>query len=184
METRQILLQTAETLLRTKGVDAFSFADLAGAADIRKASVHYHFPSKSNLTNTVLSDYVDRFWSNLSEKAEHLSAHDQLEILAQIYGDAMSDGQSLCLCVALSVTPNSLDPAVSDAVTAFHIDVAEWIRQRLEPQDITTAQFILATLQGAQLVARSFGGRAAYDAIVERTMAQITTQKQRNPSWN
>ena len=43
------LLSHAESLVRERGFDAFSYADLAKGADITKASVHHHFPTKAAL---------------------------------------------------------------------------------------------------------------------------------------
>ena len=55
MDTQDLLLTEAERLVRTRGFDAMSFADLAVAADIRKASVHYHFPTKADLAAKLIA---------------------------------------------------------------------------------------------------------------------------------
>ena len=57
MQTQNLLLSEAERLVRTRGFDAMSFADLATAADIRKASVHYHFPTKADLAAKMIARY-------------------------------------------------------------------------------------------------------------------------------
>jgi AcrR family transcriptional regulator len=47
--TRESLLAAAVELLRSVGYASFSYRDLADAVGIRTASIHYHFPSKSDL---------------------------------------------------------------------------------------------------------------------------------------
>ena len=48
-DTRSQLLAHAEALVRTQGYAGFSYNDLSLAVGIRKASIHYHFPSKTDL---------------------------------------------------------------------------------------------------------------------------------------
>lgn len=172
METRQIISTTAETLLRSAGTDGFSFADLAQAADIRKASVHYHFPTKADLTASVLRDYTARFWDALDDVPAAAPPAQKLQALVALYRDAMEDGSKLCLCVALSVTPHSLDPSITDAVRDFHNRLADWITDALGATDTAPALALLANLQGAQLVGRSFAGTATFDTIAAQALAQ------------
>ncbi len=164
MDTRTTLSNTAEHLLRTAGPDGFSFADLAAAADIRKASVHYHFPTKADLTRSVLSGYIKRFWASLAAQ-ENAAPDAKLAALAELYRDAMADGSKLCLCVALSIAPGSLADDITQTVHDFHKDLVNWINAALGQDDPQLALDLLASLQGAQLVARSFAGTATFNTI-------------------
>ena len=47
-ETAEQILDLAETLIQTRGYSAFSYQDIADSLGIRKASIHYHFPSISS----------------------------------------------------------------------------------------------------------------------------------------
>ena len=46
-DTAEQILDLAETLIQTRGYSAFSYQDIADSLGIRKASIHYHFPSKT-----------------------------------------------------------------------------------------------------------------------------------------
>ena len=48
-DTRTELLIQAESLVRGRGWSGFSYADLAEAVGIRKASIHHHFRTKDDL---------------------------------------------------------------------------------------------------------------------------------------
>jgi TetR/AcrR family transcriptional regulator, transcriptional repressor for nem operon len=54
-------LQCAERLIQTRGCRAFSYQDIADALKIRKASIHYHFQSKTDLVIAVIDRYAERF---------------------------------------------------------------------------------------------------------------------------
>ena len=47
--TPQRILDIAEHLVQTRGFNGFSYAHIAEAMHVTKASLHYHFPSKSDL---------------------------------------------------------------------------------------------------------------------------------------
>ena len=46
-DTAQRILDIAERLVQTRGFNGFSYADIAGALAVTKASLHYHFPTKA-----------------------------------------------------------------------------------------------------------------------------------------
>ena len=47
METKDKIRNLAEELIRTKGYNAFSYADLSAPLQIKNAAIHYHFPSNA-----------------------------------------------------------------------------------------------------------------------------------------
>ncbi len=47
-------MDVAHQLLADRGFSAFSYADIAEAVQIRKASIHHHFPTKAALVVAVL----------------------------------------------------------------------------------------------------------------------------------
>lgn len=55
------------TLVQERGYNGFSYADIAEAIGIRKASIHYHFPSKQDLVQAVLLRYRKDFVGRLQE---------------------------------------------------------------------------------------------------------------------
>jgi TetR/AcrR family transcriptional repressor of nem operon len=59
--TADRILDVAERLIQTRGYHAFSYADVSEAVGIRKAGVHYHFPSKDDLGRAVAARYRARF---------------------------------------------------------------------------------------------------------------------------
>ena len=54
------ILDVVQTLIQTRGFNAISYRDVAEAIGIRKASIHYHFPSKMDLGQAVIARYRER----------------------------------------------------------------------------------------------------------------------------
>src|SRR5215475_4719408 len=72
-ETAEQILDLAETLIQTRGYSAFSYQDIADSLGIRKASIHYHFASKTDLGIAVVDRYLARFGAALAAVAEDQS---------------------------------------------------------------------------------------------------------------
>lgn len=167
MTMKANLLTHAEALARSRGIDAFSYADLAAATGIRKASVHYHFATKADLTLALIEDYAARVADRLNQiEAQSAAASGALRDFLQLYHDALGTGDSLCLCVAFSAATDSLPEASVTRVEAFRNDVTAWLNAQFDRarQDGSVralsdpaqeAAALFALVEGAQLVARA-----------------------------
>lgn len=184
-DTRAILLRAAEDLVRARGFDAVSFANLAEAAGIRKASVHHHFATKGDLALALVEAYVDTIQIRLRRIADASTrASDRLLGFIDLYRNAAQQGTRLCLCVAMSVTQEALPRPVVAALAAFHRDVAHWLTAALRlaiadgsVRDVTAPQAeahaALAQVEGAQVMARAAGDIARFEAAVTTLRARM-----------
>ncbi len=176
---RTKLLDRAEELARSRGFDAFSFADLARHAQIAKPSVHHHFATKAKLSQALILRYNERIADALTEIAETSATPRRcLERFVDLYREAAQDGQALCLCVAFSAGRSSLDDDVLDALAAFHTGVLGWLRAALSAhgRPEREAESVLALVEGAQLMARASVDIARFDAATAPFVASLAQQ--------
>ncbi|MEM7471717.1 MAG: TetR/AcrR family transcriptional regulator [Pseudomonadota bacterium] len=177
-DTRTELLDLAERAVRSRGFDAFSYADLASAIGIRKASIHYHFPTKADLSDALMTRYRARFSTLLADiNAEHPTGAARIRALTTLYRTALHDGSTLCLCVSFTSSVESLTPAVRTQIKMFREMMASWIETSvvLGAKDGTVvlntpaaneARAVLALLEGAHLAARADGDLSRFDDAV------------------
>src|SRR3954471_20988039 len=100
--TSQRILDIAERLVQTRGFNGFSYADIAEALRVTKASLHYHFPSKADLGRRLIERYEATFLAALrTSKAGSAEPRAQLKRYAQIYADVLRDDR-MCLCGMLA----------------------------------------------------------------------------------
>lgn len=182
--TRTALLDAAEHAARSRGFDGFSYADLSDAVGIRKASIHYHFPTKADLTAELMARYAARVTDLLAEiSAAPGTGADRLKAIVAIYREALRGGDMTCLCVALTVAFDSVPPVVTRQMSAFRRDVAVWLEQayqlgsadgsiRAVAAAAMEARAMLATLEGAQLAARTEGDTGIFDAALGLQIAR------------
>src|SRR6267154_6700053 len=102
-ETAEQILDLAETLIQTRGYSAFSYQDIADSLGIRKASIHYHFPSKTDLGIAVVDRYIARFGTALVAIAAESdnSSMAMLDHYVGPYQQFAATADKVCLSAAL-----------------------------------------------------------------------------------
>src|SRR5436189_3560727 len=102
LDTPQRILDVAERLVQTRGFNGFSYADIAEAMNVTKASLHYHFRGKADLGRSLIERYERNFLAALAKIDEgSKDARERLRRYAAIYGDVLGDGR-MCLCGMLA----------------------------------------------------------------------------------
>lgn len=178
-DTRTALLDVAEHAARAQGFDGFSYADLATSVGIRKASIHYHFPTKAALSTALMDRYHHKLEQALDQiAADNQTAAGRLRALITLYRDALNNGKTLCLCVSLISSRESLTEEVIAKIRAFRAMMVTHIEDifELAAQDgsisgrantRSEARATLALLEGAHLSARAEENIETFDQAVD-----------------
>lgn len=185
MSTRELLIDLGESAIRTRGFGGFSYADLAAEAGIRKASIHHHFPAKTDLGLAVLERYAARLEEALAAfRTVQPDAAGAFRAAVSLYRDALGDGSSMCLCAAIAGDGERSSPAMLERLAAANALVIDWFAQLLRDGaadgslDVpggparadALAAAMLAQLQGAQLLARAGSDPAIFDTATASLM--------------
>lgn len=172
-DTRAELLLQAEILVRGRGYSGFSYADLAEAVKIRKASIHHHFPTKTDLALALVDAYDARYDAALDAVlARTRDAVARIEAYGRLYLGGVEDDLG-CLCAVLAVERDTLPQAVRDGIARFFDKHIAWleavlaagladgsVRHGLAPGP--TARLVVATFEGALLLERILSGAAGF----------------------
>jgi TetR/AcrR family transcriptional repressor of nem operon len=183
--TADRVLDIAEGLLQTRGFNSFSYADIASELGVTKASLHYHFPGKTELGLALIVRYSERFLAALQAIDRDLpDARAKLEAYAELYADVLR-GNRLCMCGILAAEFPTLPAPMRDSVITFFDDNVSWLARVLtegqaertlaftgSPEDV--AQGILGALEGAMLVARPYGDLTRFDASARHLIDALT----------
>lgn len=185
-DTRTALLDSAERAARARGYDGFSYADMAADVGIRKASIHHHFPTKAALSAAL----IDRYHDDLDATCREIdrlrpTGGGRLFVMIETYRYALDEGRSLCLCVALSISRESLPNAATQRLANFRAMMVGWLAAAFalgktdgtiagvtDPQAEATAA--LALLEGAQLAARATQDVTHFDAALKVLHARLS----------
>ena len=184
-DTAEQILETARELVQTRGYNAFSYADIAAEIGIRTASIHYHFPSKSDLGRELVARYRDGFRRIFREiDAQTADPLRKLELYAQAYLQVLQDRSRMCLAGMLAADISTLAPPIREEVRGFFADGEEWLARvlaegraqgklRFEGPPEAEAQLLVAGLEGAMLVARSYGDASRFEAMTRQMLGRL-----------
>lgn len=172
-DTRSELLMQAETLVRGRGYSGFSYADLADAVGIRKASIHHHFRTKEDLAVALVAAYDARYDEALAAiLAETADGVARIEAYGRLYLTGVEKGLG-CLCAALAVELDTLPEPVRVDIARFFDKHISWLEQilaagladgsiRANVDPAASARMVVATLEGALLLERLLAGAKGF----------------------
>lgn len=176
----------ARRMLIAGGYKSFSYADIAERVQIRKASIHHHFPSKVDLVRTVVAQYCEEARAGMAALDRQLN--DPLaELNAYIgyWSQCIKDGSSsFCLCAMLAAELPSLPEEIAAEVSGHFRDLSGWLTSLLEKgqsegtfqlQDApdVEAKALMATVHGAMLSARAFNRAGLFHQILQPVLNRI-----------
>jgi TetR/AcrR family transcriptional repressor of nem operon len=182
--TPERILDSAERLVQTRGFNNFSYADIAAELGMTKASLHYHFSGKAELGYALISRYSERFSAALSRIEQYNSpVPEKLEAYADLYAEVLR-GKRMCMCGILAAEYPTLPKPMRDEVRRFFDENQRWLADLLtrgradhtlafegDPNEV--AQGIVSTLEGAMLVARSYGDVARFNATARQLLTSL-----------
>jgi TetR/AcrR family transcriptional repressor of nem operon len=179
------ILDVAERLVQTQGFNGFSYADISKDLGITKASLHYHFPAKADLGRSLIERYCGAFRGALSEiDAAERDPRRKLRRYAELYAEVLRRDR-MCLCGMLAADYTVLPRPMQEAVRAFFDANEAWLSGVLEegrkrkllrfrgaPRE--EARLLLGALEGAMLVARSYGDVARFSSSADRLLQDVS----------
>lgn len=194
-DTRSQLIRTAMRLFWEKGYASTSIADLLQSAGLNSGSLYHFFPGKQDLLLAVLDAYhqgigpmlLEPAWRGVQDPIEKVFA-----LLAR-YRQLLLDTECFYACPigSLALELHEPDTAVRerlaknfrawvDAIHGCLIEAGPRLPVRLDRREL--AHFVLTTMEGAVMQARTFRDIETFDGAVRqlrRHFGQLTGERAR-----
>lgn len=179
------ILDTAQTLIQTRGYNGFSYRDIANAIGIKSASIHYHFPTKCELGQAVAARYCDLFSQLLKAISQDSpSAQAMLESYVGLFRDTLVERERLCLCGMLAGEVETVPEAVKKEIVRFFNQQNTWLAETIqigiEGGEILSsidaaswATTLLSALEGGMLVAKGLGDYQHFDIVAASLLEML-----------
>lgn len=129
MTTRETIIETADYFIRSNGFNAFSFSDISDKIGIKTSSIHYHFPTKSDLGVATIKEHIERF-EKLKSDLENKSPLVKLKGFLSIYSQVKSENK-VCLVGSLATDLNTVDENIKKELKIFAALVLDWVTEVL-----------------------------------------------------
>lgn len=187
--TQDDILACARSLIITGGYNSFSYADIADVVGIRKASIHYHFPSKIDLVQKLVSRYRQEAKEGMANIELQVSDPlEQLRIYTGYWETCITDASApFCVCALLASQLPVLPEKVGAEVQEHFRYLSEWLTSVLErgaregqlhlvstPRE--EAETFMATVHGAMLSARAFGDPKVFGIVTDQLLERLTAR--------
>jgi TetR/AcrR family transcriptional repressor of nem operon len=186
------ILDVAEKLAQTRGYNGFSYADIATQLGVTKASLHYHFRSKAELGRALIERYGRIFGAALDGIDRQTRApRAKLRRYVELYNSVLSN-ERMCLCGMLAAEYATLPKPMQAGLKSFFDANERWLSTVLD-EGLRTKVFafketakqrawlILGALEGAMLVARSYGEPRRFTAAAASVLADLRADKRSKP---
>ena len=184
-ETRERILHLAKDILLRRSFHSFSYQDLADGIGIRKASIHYHFPSKEDLGVALIERIgatMTRWASEL--KQSHVPPEEKLAAFFRVMRSLLEQDDKICVFGVLGAEFNALPPRMQAAYGELLEAQQKWLARVLErgrergvfnlagtPEE--EALIVSSTVQGALQLARASRQPARFDLVVGSLLARL-----------
>jgi AcrR family transcriptional regulator len=177
MGRRPELVRAAYELIATRGFEGLRTREVAGAAGVNIATLHYYFPSKEDLIKGVVGYAMSRFQTTLSSSG---SAVQRLRAHIQGLRRLSRDEPELFGVMGELMMRSARDPALGRIVAKtnefWHGTLKEMLRAARADGDLPAeiepdgmAAVIVATLKGVYLVP----GKAGPNEDLEKALRQL-----------
>lgn len=194
-DTRDRLIEVARQLFWEKGYQATSVAEILAGAGANSGSLYHHFDTKQDLLVAVLERYRDGIGPMLLEPAWRGIVDPIEKILALLGGYRRqllaSDFRLGCPIGNLALEIAEPDPPVRDRIAGNFDRWTDAVVECLASAELqlpdgvsprAQARLVLAAMEGAVMLARSYRDIAPFDEAIESLRAQLEAFRVTRPA--
>jgi TetR/AcrR family transcriptional regulator, transcriptional repressor for nem operon len=192
-DTPQRILDVAEHLVQTRGFNGFSYADIAAAVGLTKATLHYHFATKAELGRRLIERYAAAFAGALQRiDSAAPGAAARLRAYVKLYADVLAEDR-MCLCGMAAAEYGTLPVPMQKALQLFFAANEVWLTRLLDQGQNEgylclrapareEAAMMMSALEGAMLVARAMGDPNRFERAAASLLAQLEQSVASSPA--
>ncbi len=187
--TADDILRCARSLIIAGGYNGFSYADISKVVGIRNASIHHHFPSKSDLVRTLVARYRDEAQDGIAALERNVpDPGERVRAYTGYWEACITDATApFCLCALLAGQIPVLPEEVALEVRAHFRALSAWLASVLERgakqgrfhltgTAKSEAEIFMATVHGAMLSARAYGDAKMFGAVVDPALKRLLSK--------
>ena len=179
--TETKILEIGLALIQERGINGFSFADIAERIGIKKASIHYYFPTKLDLVKGVLAYHKHNFFVSLNAICHDKETLKEILLAyGNLYKSNLQENNWVCLCSMLATESFSLDKELKEGVNDFFMQNIQWIEEKMKifgMEDVVAeerANQLFVVIQGIQIMTQSLEDVTYFEKIYTQEIEELT----------
>ncbi|MFC5448991.1 TetR/AcrR family transcriptional regulator [Paenibacillus aestuarii] len=131
-KTAELILDIAQGLVQDVGFNGFSYSHIAEKVGIRAASIHYHFPNKEDLGESLINRYHREFGATIAQIDNE--AQNNLEKIRRYVMMFSIPVGTYCTCLSVMLASDlaTLSEKVREKLAKFFTANLAWLERVLE----------------------------------------------------
>jgi TetR/AcrR family transcriptional regulator, transcriptional repressor for nem operon len=181
-DTRETIIALADVLIREKGFNAFSFHDISKTIGIKTSSIHYYFPTKSDLCISIIQNQ-EKLLRKVIEDAEGKDPLVRLKRFIAVYSQMVTENK-VCLVGSLCTDLNTVEEPVKKELLKVAENILMWVTAILKDgRDQKVFKFKTAPRTKALLVISNMmamvqlcrlTGKSSFDTVKLALIKELT----------
>lgn len=179
------ILELANQLLLEKGYNAFSYKHITEKIDIKTSSIHYHFPTKTDLGIAIIDIHQAAFEQTMVRAAQASPVEKINKIFT--YYQRLIQANKVCIAGALTSDINTLEAPLRHKILHFSNTLIQWTADNLREgidQNIfrplanpqLKAKQLIASLMAMAQFARLDEGESDFDAMASMMLNELKAE--------
>lgn len=176
METKEQIIEAGNNLLIERGFNAFSYKHISEKINIKSSSIHYHFPTKTDLGIAIIKKHLDAL-ENTIEKNKNKSPIEKIDKLF-LYYKRLAYNDKVCIVGAMSSDIKTLEEPLRLELLSFSNAVVRWTSTILQEgieQNIfkplanidLNAKLLISNLMSLVQISRIENDKKTFDSAVQ-----------------
>ena len=188
MTTHQKLIDSARYLIQTRGYNGFSYADVAEKVQVRKASIHHHFPTKADLALAVVEESRAGIAHQIALIADgEFDPVEKLQFYIEYWERCITDDTApFCVAGMLAAELPSLPADLADGVRMHFRDLSRWLETilskgaqqgvfRFQGAASAETEAFISLVYGAMLTARAYGDPTKFAEVSRSGLRRLVS---------
>jgi TetR/AcrR family transcriptional regulator, transcriptional repressor for nem operon len=186
------IVEAGRQFIMRRGYSGFSYADIAEEIDIRKASIHHHFPAKTDLVIAVLRQQRASFEADMAAlQASGADGLAQVRAYIDYWGRCIADNSApFCVAGMLAAELPALPDELAQEVRTYFDELSVWLQPALESAAKanliklgspvqTEAAMLVSLIYGAMLASRAYANAALFKEVTGAAIERIVKTPKR-----
>lgn len=189
-DTKEKIVALARDYFQNVGFQSFSFQDIADDLGIKKASVHYHYPSKDELGLEILEVYYKDF-EEYKKNIKERSSRVRLFGLFKLYEGYAGENGRICPFGVVGTEYHVLSQTIRDKTRVLHNQHRDFLIQTLQDGikdgsfTLTlgvrdTADLFMSAIQGAMQISRIRMDKEYFSKTIKSLKSMIQIKEHKN----
>lgn len=157
-DTKNRILDAAERLTQTNGVNGFSYLDLADEVGVKTSSIHYHFKTKADLMLAMV-ERIEHVHGQAMDgmQARIGSPQQRLREVVKLFQGYVK-AEKFCLCGMMAAELQSVSDEVKARLKSYFKQFQDWLEKQFKEMKRRDAKGLavgfISALEGSVLLGR------------------------------